>query len=130
MALIAALFMIVVVAALGVLALRFGALQQQTTNLTLLTFRTEAAATSGLEYASWLASHRSCAGAPGSIVIDNVTVTLNCPNAPSTHTIDGGPARRFFDVSVTATYGVYGRPDFVRRTASRRIGEIGVPQAW
>jgi MSHA biogenesis protein MshP len=126
MALIAALFMIIVVAALGVFALRIGANEQQTANLELLTFRAAAAAESGLEYGSNRAFNGSCA-ANTALAVSNIAVTVVC-NPPTTHVING-VTYSVYTLRATAVAGVYGTPDFVQRTLTRRVTNIP-PGVW
>jgi MSHA biogenesis protein MshP len=122
MALMAALFMIIVVAALGAFAVRLSANEQQTANLELLSARADAMAYSGLEFGA----NRLAKGVgictpvpPTSFVADGFTVTVRCP-APSNHTISGVDYQ-IYDLTATATRGNYGNPDFVQRTATRRV---------
>ena len=126
MALIAALFMIIVVATLGVFALRIGANQQQTANLELLNYRAAAAAASGLEYGSNRAFNGICAANPP-LAVSNFTVTVVC-NPPTVHVITGVNYSVYY-LSATAVQGVYGTPDFVQRTLTRRVTNIP-PGTW
>jgi MSHA biogenesis protein MshP len=126
MALIAALFMIVVVAALGTLSLRIGATQRQTASLALLTYRANAAAYSGLEFASFRANQGACPFNQG-LVINGFTVNISCP-VPTTHMI-GLMSRSVWDLRATAVQGTYGRPDFVQRTQTRRVSDVP-PGTW
>ena len=130
MALIAALFMIIVVAALGVFATRLGSDQQQGANLALLTHRTVAAANSALEFMSYrVSSGVNCAAIPPAIQITTVNVTLSCVSTAN-HFVDAGAPRQVYDLTAIATHGVYGSPDFVKRTLTRRVGNVGTTPAW
>jgi hypothetical protein len=129
-ALIVALFLIVVVAAFGVFALRIGVNQQQTANLGLLASRAAAAAFSGLEYGANRAFHNQCAALTLLPVrIDDFTVTVVC-SGPTNHAIGPG-TYQVYDLSSTAVHGVYGTPDFVQRTRQRRVTNIPPgPGVW
>lgn len=126
MALIAALFMIIVIAALGTFALRINANQQQTASLELLTLRAAAAAESGLEFGSNRAFNGNCA-ASTVLAISNFTVTVIC-TPPTTHDISGN-TYSIYDLRATAVHGTYGTPDFVQRTLARRVTNIP-PGVW
>jgi len=116
----AALFMIIVVAALGVFAVRLSANEQQTANLELLSSRADAMAYSGLEFgANRLAKVAGFCPTKTSFVTDGFTMTVECP-APSNHQIGGGNIH-VYDLTATATHGNYGNPDFVQRSATRRV---------
>jgi MSHA biogenesis protein MshP len=127
-ALIAALFLLVVVAALGVFAFRTGVDQQQTVTLSLIEARAEAAALSGLEFGSNRARALGVgAGCQPSIIVpvggptmNPITVTLLCTPV----TIAGGVGQ-IFDLTSTAKSGVYGRPDYVQRVQTKAVSNIG-----
>jgi len=129
-ALIVALFLIVVVAAFGVFALRIGVNQQQTANLGLLASRGAAAAFSGLEYGANRAFNNQCAALTLLPVrIDDFTVTVSC-TGPTDHKMGLGLVTyHVYDLSSTAVHGVYGTPDFVQRTRARRVTDIP-PGVW
>lgn len=125
-ALIAALFLIVVVAALGVFAVRLQTDDQQIGTLQLLEYRARAAAHAGLEYASarlanagagaqcsdvQTASPIYLGGHPG---LSGFSVTVQCDWVD----IDAG---RVFEIEATGSHGVFGAPDFARRTLTRRV---------
>jgi MSHA biogenesis protein MshP len=132
-ALIAALFLIVVLASLGAFAVRLGTDQRQNTNVQLLQYRALAAANSGIEF--WArrvnvtnAAVSCTAPLPPSLTftgvpaLDGFTVTLRCNRIAS-----GGQA--VYEVTATAISGNFGNPDFVSRRVSRRITNIG-PGTW
>ncbi len=119
-ALVAALFLLIVVAALGVFAMRSGIAQQGSINIDLLSVRVDAAARSGLEYGSARAMGGSCA-ALENLVIAGIDVQVRCTTDSPAHPL------QVYDLTVTAQTGVYGTPDFARRSLSRRVrlGLIG-----
>lgn len=126
MAIVAALFLIVVVAALGVLAVRMGADQQQTANLELLGLRANAAAYSGLEFGSNQISSGAWLPVPPAVpvvppTIDGFTVSISCD--PPVQSVGGLVT---FDLRATAVRGSYGQPDFVQRTLTRRVSNTGL----
>jgi MSHA biogenesis protein MshP len=119
--LVAALFLMVVLAALGLFAMRVGGAQQQTVNLGLLSDRAVAAANSGIEYGAY-----------------QVVVAKSCmPNYPKifnqaglvgfTADVQCVPVGANFDLTATASSGVYGSLDYVSRTVTARCSSTGCP---
>lgn len=116
MALIAALFLIVVLAALGMFAIRIGGAQQQTVNLGLLGDRAVAAANSGIEYgANRAIVAGNCTNYPtfnlNQAALSGFTVKVSCVPA------GGGK----FDMVAFASSGTYGSPDYVSRSVTRTV---------
>jgi MSHA biogenesis protein MshP len=127
--LIAALFMIIVLAGLGIFAVRLGAGQQQSVNLALLGVRAQAAADSGVE----LGANRALKGAgcaPLLPLTTTVAVTLTeaalngfnvsviCSHSNQTV---GAVTYDVYRLSAFAQSGAYGTPAYVARTASRTV---------
>ncbi len=116
MALIAALFLIVVLASLGMFAVRIGGAQQQTVNLGLLGDRAVAAANSGIEYGAFRAVVQgNCANWPAfnlnQAALAGLRVEVRCV------ALGGGN----FDITSFASNGAYGSPDYVSRTVTRTV---------
>jgi len=131
-ALIAALFLVVVLAALGAFAVNIGMGQQQTSDLQLLQYRTLAAANAGLEFwATQAANNPGLAAVTGCSAVlpmtppgmSGFTVNVSC-----TPIVSG--TQHVYEVTSTATTGNYGSPDFVRRTVTRRMTDIAAPGTW
>ena len=123
MALIAALFLIVVVATLGVFAVRIGAGQQQTVNLALLGSRALAAANSGIEWAMYQALTAGVACPSGTLTLNQgalngFTVTVTC--SVTTHT-ESGASISVYSIESFARAGAYGTPDYVSRRVRTRL---------
>jgi hypothetical protein len=127
-----ALFLVIVVAALGVFAIRIGGTQQQTATLQLLGFQTEAAANAGLE--AW--AHAVFTAAPACPGVGTPGPLINIGSYPNTglsgFTVRLDACTRIasgtnwvYDIRVSAERGTYGQPDFVRRVVSRRMSNIG-----
>ena len=129
MAMIAALFMIIVVAAFGAFALRIGGNQQETAKLQLQGNRAFAAAFSGLEWASDRAFNGGNCLANAVIPYNGFTLTVTC-TVTANHATSAGANFQVYDLRATAqsTAG-YGSPDFVQRTLERRVGNIP-PGVW
>jgi len=121
--LIAVIFMIVVLAALGAFAVNISLSQQQTGNLSLLEARAASAAQAGIEYEAYMvrAAPSNCATntltlSAGALAGFRVTVTCIQGMHPVTAGTDYSYA-----LSASASTGVYGTPDFVSRTASLTV---------
>ena len=125
MSLVAALFLIVVVALLGAIAVRIGSGQQQTVNLALLGNRALAAANAGIEVA---AARTAVATPPGSGG-ESFSFTSGALNGFSVavswtrtdHVEGSGPPTHLYTVTSDASAGAYGTPEFVSRRVIARI---------
>lgn len=122
MALVAALFLIVVLALLGVFAVRVGGAGEQDVTASLMESRALAAARSGIEYAAYRVSVNLCNSA-----ID-VPFNLNLTQGALNGFAISGTCRRdthgtyfTYVISVTASKGTYGRPDYVARKLTRTV---------
>ncbi len=129
-ALVAALFLVIVVGALGVFAVRLQTNQQQGATLQLQEYRAVQAAHAGLEYWSYQVAHAgaACAPFPGTALEAwdfssysgfagfrvNTTCTL----------INTGADSRVYVVTAEAVSGAFGTPDFVRRSATRHMQDL------
>ena len=116
-ALVAAIFLVVVVAMLGAFAVRTTMTQQSTVDTALLDARVEAAVDAGIELAaSRLQAVRNCGTLSTPFVVEGFTVSYGpCQQQLPSPTV-GGVAADIFTIPVTATQGVYGSPEFVSRT--------------
>jgi MSHA biogenesis protein MshP len=114
--LVAALFLIVVVAALGAFAVRISSGQQQTVNLALLSARALAAANSGIEFGAYQALNGTgCASATLNLTeagLNGFTVNVSC--TATVHTESGGTVN-VYRIDATSSAGTYGKPDYVSR---------------
>jgi MSHA biogenesis protein MshP len=128
--LVAAIFLIVVLAALGAFAVQVAMTQYQSSTLELLEARAQAAAEAGIEYGANLALQR----APPSCLASNTlkpqgalagfVVTVACTS--TTHQIYSGlpPTAQTYTVyalTATASKGTYGAQDYVARTVTRNV---------
>lgn len=116
--LIAAVFLIVVLAALATFAVRIAVTQQETQNLSLLEIQAQAAAQSGIEYgANRALRYGKCQSSvsltPAGSGLKGFAVVVQC--TPTFHI----PGKTSYALISTATRGVYGRADFVARQLSR-----------
>ena len=135
MSLVAAVFVIVVLAMLAAFAVRVGAAGEQDVNTELMGARALFAARAGLEFGMNQAlaplGTGLCAahplGAPGTsrtfaltqstLNGFTVTVTFDCTD----HATTGGLSYRVFSLVSTATNGNYGTPGYVSRTLTQEV---------
>lgn len=124
-ALVAALFLVVVLATLGAYAVRLNMSQQGSTDLDLAGARAEAAVQTGIQYAAarvlTTGNCNSFTQAPGVALNlpQGFDVTLSC-NDNETR-VANAPTVTVFLVTATATRGQYGSPDFVSRQRTVRV---------
>ena len=114
--LVPALFLLVVLAGLGIVAVRLTAVQSQTVVLGMQSARAYAAASSGVEWAAYRALvSGTCDSASLALTeggLAGFTVSTNCSS--STHT-EGSTAVQVFVIEAVARSGIYGTPDYVSR---------------
>ncbi len=131
-ALVPALFLLVVLGVLGIVAIRVGAGQQQAVTMGLMQARALAAANAGIEWAAYLAINSSAASpscpassttlslTEGALAGFSVLVTCSATsftNNGGTATATGSTAGAFV-IQATATYGTYGQPGYVKRVVT------------
>jgi len=114
--LVQAIFILVVLALLGAAMVRLIGVQSSTSVMALQQARAYQAARSGLEWgAARAAIPANCNGA---MTINGFQVAVAC-NAQNF--IEGSTTYAVFSISATATFSVYGQPDFVSRTVQLRM---------
>jgi len=119
-ALVSAIFLLVVLALLAVVAIRAGSAQQQTVTAELLQARALAAANSGIEWAAYEALHGANCAASTSLsltegALNGFGVTVTCTSASFTN---GTGTNHAFLLQSSASSGVYGKPGYVHRVVS------------
>jgi MSHA biogenesis protein MshP len=126
-ALIVALFVIIVLAGLGLFAMRVGTGQQQSVTLDLLGARAAAAAAAGTEYgANQARLHGNCAAAPPPLsltqgALNGFSVQVSCVS--NTYTVNSMP-HQVYAITATATLGTYGTIGYVSRQATKTINNL------
>lgn len=114
--LVPALFLLVVLAALGIVAVRLAGVQHQTVVLTMQSGRAYAAARSGVEWSAYQAlNNGSCAAATLSLTeggLAGFTVETACSS--TSHT-EGPNTVNVYVIDAFAWSGNYGNPDYVSR---------------
>lgn len=116
--LVQAIFILVVLALLGVAMMRLIGVQSSTSVFALQGARAYQAARSGLEWGAARANAgNSC---NGTMTVDNFNVTVTCSNQQFTEGSIGPYS--VYRISATATFGSYGSPDFVSRREEMKVG--------
>ena len=114
--LIPALFLLVVLAALGIVAVRLMGVQQQTVVLAMQSSRAYAAARSGVDWSAYQALvNGSCANSTLTLTeagLAGFTVDTSC--SATSHT-EGPDTTRVYVIDAFAWSGSYGTPDYVSR---------------
>lgn len=123
--LIAAVFLIVVLAALGTFAVQVAMSQYQSGNVELLEAQAQAAANSGIGYAADLALSPAGTCRANSLLptqrrgpLAGFVIKLTCIR--TSHQISGTPYYAYALTS-NASYGTYGQPNYVARSAARNV---------
>jgi MSHA biogenesis protein MshP len=119
-ALVPALFLIVVLAALAVVAVRVGTEQQQAVTMALEEARALAAAQAGIEWGAYQSLDAGRCAASTTLNLNEAalagfTVTVTC--AAQTFANGAAPATSYV-LQATATTGTYGQPGYVKRVVS------------
>jgi MSHA biogenesis protein MshP len=128
-ALIPALFLLVVLGMLAIIAVRIATSQQQTVTMSLAEARALAAAQAGIEWGAYqsLVAHQCAASTLLSLseaALDGFSVTVTCSaqsftNGASTVAPYLAPATATsYVLKSTATTGTYGQPGYVKRVVS------------
>ncbi|MGI9248618.1 MAG: pilus assembly protein MshP [Woeseiaceae bacterium] len=114
--LVPALFLLVVLAALGIVAVRLAGVQQQTVVLAMQSGRAYAAARSGIDWSAHQALvNGSCAASTLTLTeagLAGFSVDTNCSS--TSHT-EGPNTVRVYVIDAFAWSGSYGTPDYVSR---------------
>jgi len=118
-ALIPALFLIVVLAALALVAVRVGTGQQQAVTMSLEEARALAAAQAGIEWGAYQSLKGNCAASTtlnlSEGALNGFTVIVTCA---ATTFANGAATANSYVLLATATIGTYGQPGYVRRVVS------------
>lgn len=117
-----AIFLLIVLASLGAVAVRLTAVQQQTTVLAIQGARAYAAARAGVEAAIYDALINGSCGAQTVALseggLTGFTVDVNCSS--TTHT-EGATTNTVYVIDAFAQAGAYGSPDYVSRRIRSKV---------
>jgi MSHA biogenesis protein MshP len=127
--LVTAVFLIIVLAVLGVFMVTMLATQRQSTALSIVGARAHFAAQSGMERAvAHVISGGDCSPFPATVALtggaaDGFDVTLSCDARVVTEGPTGTPAYAVYSLSATAELGNPGEPGYVSRTIDATVTE-------
>lgn len=114
--LVAALFLIVILAALGTFAVRSSVAQSYTVSIGMQGNRALQAANAGIEWAAWRALNaNTCANGILNLAeggLRGFRVAISCV---STNHAESGATYQVYEVDSFAQYGTYGTADYVSR---------------
>jgi len=120
--LVSAIFLLVVLAGIGVVAVRLNVVQQQTATAELRGAQAFHAAKAGVAWAAYQALHGGACGASTLNLTEGATagfsVSVQCSQNSYT---EGTTPVRVFVFDVRAVGGVYGGPDYVSRRLQSKI---------
>lgn len=121
--LVTALFLLVVLAALGVFAVRINTLQQQTVTAGLRGMQALAAARTGIEWGAYRALVTGSCVANSALGLTegaatDFRVTVQCTQRTYT---EGTDTVHVYVLDVKAEAGVYGGPDYVSRRVQTKV---------
>ena len=115
-ALVAAIFLVVVLALLGIFLVRVSGVQNQTVNIALLGARAFEAARTGIEWGAFQALNAaSCTTTTLNLTeggLNGFDVDVTCTS--STHS-ETGDTYNIYVIDAIASDGTYGQPDYVSR---------------
>jgi len=118
-ALVPALFLMVVLGALALVAIRVGTGQQHAVMMSLMQARALAAARTGIEWGAYRALNGSCAANTtltlSEAALNGYAVAVSCT---ATTFANGAATSHAYVISANASAGTYGQPDYVRRLMS------------
>ena len=133
----AAIFILIILAALGAYALNITSIQQSTSTQDVQGARAYQAARAGIEWAAYQVlspgtmALASCPASPSTIAVDNFSVAVSCTRSAdyfeqgSDHTI------AIYDVTATASFGTAGTTGYIERqiqvTLSKCLGTDATP---
>lgn len=118
-ALVAAVFLIVVLAGIGALAVRANMTQQQLPNLHLQDLRLRAVLNAGIQYAAArVLATGQCSRVASNLTLEGFDVDLDCDE--DSFTVNGATVE-VFTLTVSAGRGSYGSPDYVSRSSTARV---------
>jgi MSHA biogenesis protein MshP len=120
-ALVPALFLLVVLGALALIAIRIGVGQQHAVTMGLMQARALAAAKAGIEWGAYRALNGGCASATLTLTeasFNGFSVVVACTSSVF---VNGAGANNAFTLTATATSGAYGNPDYVHRVVSSTL---------
>lgn len=136
-ALVAAIFIVVILALLGIMMVTIGSMQRATSSTATQGTRAYYAARAGIEWGTFQSVSQfgplNCAAASGTLTLSvpglsGFTVVVQCTQLPSgvMHQEHNAPYN-VYSLTSTATSGTFGDADFVSRTLNAIVTDSPVP---
>ena len=122
--LVPALFLLVVLATLGSVAVRMNEVQQQTVVLTMQGTRAFSAAQAGIDWAAYEAVVNGSCG-NGSMTFNEAGLngfSVNTSCSSSSHTV-GQSTVNVYTIEAFAWSGAYGQPDYISRRLTATVSD-------
>ena len=122
-ALVVAIFIVVVLAYLGVMMVTIGGMQRATASAATQGTRAYYAARSGIEWGAYHAMATDCTAATGGFALSAAGLNGFAVNVQCTETQhkERGTTYRVAVITSTATYGSFGNADYVSRTLQATV---------
>jgi len=124
--LVSAIFLLVVLATLGVYAVRMNTMQQQTVTAGLRAAQAYQAARTGMQWGAYRALNASSCAASTTLTLsegaaNGFRVTVQCTQRNHT---EGAATVHVYQFDVKAEAGTYGGPDYVSRRLQTKITDV------
>ncbi|WP_020675480.1 pilus assembly PilX family protein [Geopsychrobacter electrodiphilus] len=116
--LVQAIFILVVLALLGVAMMRLSGIQSSTSVFALQGARVYQAARSGLEWGAARAGGGNCA-ASTIFTVEGFNVTVGCSSATFT---EAAITTTVYQINALAEFGNYGSPNYISRRVEMKVG--------
>lgn len=133
----AAIFILVILAALGAYALNITSVQQNTSLQDTQGTRAYQAARSGVEWAAYQVLNpgstalENCPASPSMMTVDNFTVTVSCNRSADYYEQGTDHTIAMYDITSTASFGSVGSLNYIERqiqlTLSKCLGTDETP---
>jgi len=117
----AAIFILVILAALGAYALNITSVQQSTSTQDVQGARAYQAARAGVEWAAyqvlspWSTALANCPASPSIITVDNFSVAVSCTRSADYFEQGTDHTIAIYDVTATASFGIAGTTSYIER---------------
>lgn len=133
----AAIFILVILAALGAYALNITSVQQSTSTQDVQGSRAYQAARAGVEWAAYqvltpgTTALANCPASPTTITIDNFSVAVSCTRSADYFEQGADHTIAMYDIVATASFGTVGALNYIERqvqlTLSKCLGTDATP---
>jgi MSHA biogenesis protein MshP len=133
----AAIFILVILAALGAYALNITSAQQSTSSQDVQGARAYQAARAGVEWAAYqvlspgTTALANCPASPSTLAVDNFSVAVSCARSADYYEQGTDHTIAIYDITATASFGTAGTAGYIERqiqvTLSKCLGTDATP---